>query len=85
VKSDFTTSQRLSDSDIPPAKAQRRQIRRRGINIITNDFHPYFPAFASLREIIRVSVEAAPRCTLRGEQNNLNDTNVPDKWLKNLN
>jgi hypothetical protein len=60
----FSGNRRLSDSDMPPAKAQRRQVRREKINILTNDFHVFFPtfaAFASLREIFRVSVAAVRR------------------------
>ena len=55
---------RLSDSDMPPAKAQRRQVRREKTNILTKDFHvfsPTFAALASLREIFRVSVTVVRR------------------------
>jgi len=55
---------RLSDSDMPPAKAQRRQVRREKKNILTKDFHvfsPTFAALASLREIFRVSVTVVRR------------------------
>ena len=57
-------SLRFSDSEIPPAKAQRRQVRRGRKNILANDFHhfsPTFAALASLRETFRVSVAAVRR------------------------
>jgi hypothetical protein len=44
----------ISDSDIPPAKAQRRQVREK-------IFLKTFAAFASLREIFRHLVAALPR------------------------
>ena len=55
----FSGDRRRSDSDMPLAKAQRRQVRREKTNILTKDFHvfsPTFAALASLREIFRVSV-----------------------------
>ena len=64
----FSGGRRLSDSDMPPAKAQSRQVRREKTNIFTKDFHVFSPTFAalapacawphadrSLREILRVS------------------------------
>ena len=60
----FYGSRRLSDSDMPPAKAQRRQVRKDKKNILTKDFHvfsPTFAALASLREIFRVSVTVVRR------------------------
>ena len=60
----FSGDRRLSNSDMPLAKAQRRKVRRGKINILTNDFHvfsPTFAALASLREIFRVSVAAVRR------------------------
>jgi hypothetical protein len=60
----FSEIQRSSDSDIPPAKTQRRQVQRKKINILPKDFHhlsPTFAALATLREILRVSVAAVPR------------------------
>jgi hypothetical protein len=52
----------ISDSDIPPAKAQRRQVREK-------IFLKTFAAFASLREIFRHLVAALPRWALWGECN----------------
>ena len=55
----FSGDRRRSDSDMPLAKAQRRQVRREKTNILTKYFHvfsPTFAALASLREIFRVSV-----------------------------
>ena len=60
----YCGSLRFSDSEIPPAKAQRRQVRRGRKNILANGFHhfsPTFAAFASLRETFRVSVAAVRR------------------------
>src|SRR3989337_230153 len=60
----FSGDRRLSDSDMPLAKAQRRQVRREKTNILTKDFHvlsPTFAALASLREIFRVSVTVVRR------------------------
>jgi hypothetical protein len=53
----FSEIQRPSDSDIPPAKTQRRQVQGKKINILPKDFYhlsPTFAALASLREIFRV-------------------------------
>jgi hypothetical protein len=55
----FSGDRRLSDSDMPPAKAQRRQVRREKTNILTKDFHvfsPTFAALASLREIFQIRI-----------------------------
>ena len=60
----YCGSLRFSDSEIPPAKAQRRQVRRGRKNILANGFHhfsPTFAVFASLRETFRVSVAAVRR------------------------
>jgi hypothetical protein len=60
----YPGSRRFSDSEIPPAKAQRRQVGSGRKNILANGFHHFsstFAAFAPLREMIRVSVAAVPR------------------------
>ena len=36
----FSCDRRLSDSDMTPAKAQRRQVQREKIKTLTNEFHP---------------------------------------------
>jgi hypothetical protein len=43
---------------------------------------PTFAAFASLREIIRISVAASPRQALSGEQNKLNMARFPQLKLE---
>jgi hypothetical protein len=61
---------KFSDLEIPPAKAQRRQGYGERTKTLMNDFHPQSPnfaPFASLREILRVSVAALPRWDLRGK------------------
>jgi len=68
----FSGDRRLSDSDMPLAKAQRRQVRREKTNILTKDFHVLSPTIAALaslrrrsghalREIFRVSVTVVRR------------------------
>src|SRR6201988_909586 len=61
---------KYSESGIPPAKAQRRQGYGKRTKTLINDFHsqsPNFAPFASLREILRVSVAAQPHWALRGD------------------
>ena len=61
---------KYSESGIPPAKTQRRQGYGERTKTLINDFHPQSPnfaPFASLREILRVSVAAQPHWVLRGE------------------
>ena len=43
----YCGSLRFSDSEIPPAKAQRRQVRRGRKNILANGFHHFSPTFAA--------------------------------------
>jgi len=51
-----------SESDIPLAKAQRRQVRKSMVKIINRDSDsPTFASLAPLREIFRNSVAAEPR------------------------
>src|SRR5882724_4214533 len=68
--SKFARPAQIIWSGISPAKPQRRQGYGEMIKTLINDFHPQSPnfaPFASLREILRVSVAALPRCVLRGK------------------
>ena len=57
------------------------------MNYLEEFIHRYFPtfaAFASLREIFRVSVAAVSRYDLRGEQNRLNSPPDSHKSRKTI-
>src|SRR6266850_1263546 len=69
--SKFARPAQIFWSGISPAKPQRRQGYGERTKTLMNDFHPQSPnfaPFASLREILRVSVAALPRWVLRGEK-----------------
>src|SRR6266446_425079 len=68
--SKFARPAQIIWSGISPAKPQRRQGYGKMIKTLINDFHPQSPnfaPFASLREILRVSVAAQPHWVLCGE------------------
>ena len=68
--SKFARPAQIFWSGISPAKPQRRQGYGERTKTLMNDFHPQSPnfaPFASLREILRVSVAAQPHWVLRGE------------------
>src|SRR5882672_3217388 len=68
--SKFAQPAQIFWSGISPAKPQRRQGYGERTKTLINDFHPQSPnfaPFASLREILRVSVAALPHWVLRGE------------------
>ena len=76
--SKFARRAQIFWSGISPAKPQRRQGYGERTKTLINDFHsqsPNFAPFASLREILRVSVAAQPHWDLRGGYHSVISTN----------